>query len=114
MWDTGVKDAGNTRKNYPNREFNSSDQTNLLEGEKDLSTAIDHLLSIKSVTASNVAGQASAVKRVPNTVIIAPCFINPIAISTPSSHNVNTLKNLSSDQILNNNSSHGIQTNYLK
>lgn len=44
-----------------------------------LSIAIDHLLSIKSVAAIKVAGHASAVIRELSTVIIAPCFINPIA-----------------------------------
>lgn len=55
-----------------------------------LSIAIDHLLSIKSVAAIKVAGHASAIKRELSTVIIAPCFINPIAI--PASAMVNFKK----------------------
>ena len=46
---------------------------------KHLSIATDHLLSIKSVAASNVAGQANAARRPLKTVLIAPCFINSIA-----------------------------------
>lgn len=61
-----------------------------LRAKKYLFTAIVHLLSIKSVAASNTAGQANAVKSVLNTVIIAPCFINPRAMPTASSRNVNT------------------------
>lgn len=38
------------------------------------------MLSIKSVTDSNAAGQANAVRRPLNTVIIAPCFMNSNAI----------------------------------
>ncbi|KDP39980.1 hypothetical protein JCGZ_03511 [Jatropha curcas] len=48
--------------------------------EANLSIAIVQVLSIKSVAASKVAGQAKAVTKVLNTVIIAPCFINPDAI----------------------------------
>lgn len=55
-----------------------------------LSRAIVHLLSMKSVAASNVAGQANAVSRVLKTVIIAPCFINSIA--TPSSSQKRSIK----------------------
>lgn len=43
--------------------------------------AIVHLLSMKLVRESNVAGHASAVIRVLNTVIMAPCFIISVAIS---------------------------------
>ena len=47
-----------------------------------LSTAIAHLLSIISNVASKVVGHASAVTSEPNIVIMAPSFINRIAIST--------------------------------
>lgn len=47
-----------------------------------LSIAIDHLLSMKSVAASSVAGHANAVTRVLNTVIMAPRFINSIVSPT--------------------------------
>lgn len=50
----------------------------------DLSIAIDHVLSMKSVAASNAAGQANAVKSAPKTVSIAPCFISSIAIPNAS------------------------------
>ena len=50
-------------------------------GKKNLSMAIAQLLSIKLVRESNAAGHASAVIRVLNTVIMAPCFINSMAIS---------------------------------
>lgn len=46
------------------------------DGVQYLSTAIDHLLSMKSVALSNVAGHARAVMSPPNTVSIAPRFIN--------------------------------------
>ncbi len=42
-----------------------------------------HLLSMKSVAPSNVAGQASAVRRLLNTVNMAPRFI--ISFATPAS-----------------------------
>lgn len=41
-----------------------------------LSIATDHLLSIKSVAASRVAGHANAARKPLKTVLIAPCFIN--------------------------------------
>lgn len=46
--------------------------------QRNLSTAIVHLLSMKSVAASNTAGHANAVTNVLNTVTMAPCFINSI------------------------------------
>jgi hypothetical protein len=46
------------------------------DGVQYLSTAIAHLLSMKSVALSNVAGHARAVMSPPNTVYIAPRFIN--------------------------------------
>jgi hypothetical protein len=46
------------------------------DGVQYLSTAIAHLLSMKSVALSNVAGHAMAVMSPPNTVSIAPRFIN--------------------------------------
>lgn len=57
-----------------------------------LSTAIDHLLSMKLVRESNVAGQISAVKRLFNTVIIAPCCINVNARPTAGIGIVNITK----------------------
>lgn len=45
-----------------------------------LSTATAHLLSIRSDAVTNVAGIANAARRVFNTVIIAPSFINSKAI----------------------------------
>lgn len=45
--------------------------------QRNLSTAIVHLLSMKLVAESNAAGHANAVTNVLNTVTIAPCFINP-------------------------------------
>lgn len=56
----------------------------LLKENFNLSTAIVHLLSMKSEAEINAAGQASAATRVPNTVIIAPRVINSIASPTTS------------------------------
>jgi len=58
-------------------------------GKVYLSTAIVHLLSIKSVAASSAAGQANAVTSVLNTVSIAPCFIICNARPTVCSSNIN-------------------------
>ena len=46
-----------------------------------LSTAIAHLLSIRSDAVTNVAGKANAATSVLSTVIMAPSFINLNAIS---------------------------------
>ena len=59
-------------------------QLTLTEENVNLSTAIVHLLSMKSEAESNAAGQASAATSVPNTVIIAPRVINSIASPTTS------------------------------
>ena len=56
-----------------------------------LSIAIAHVLSIKSVAASNAAGQANAVKSALMTVIIAPCFISSIAIPNANQSNIDII-----------------------
>lgn len=61
------------------KERDFTDRHKDTQTNKNLSTATAHLLSIKSVIASNVAGKANAAKRVFKTVIIAPRFINSIA-----------------------------------
>jgi len=57
-----------------------------------LSIAIVHLLSIKSVAASNAAGQAKAVNSELKTVIIAPRFISSIASPDASHSNINIIQ----------------------
>lgn len=47
-------------------------------GSLNLSIEIAHLLSIKLVAESSVAGQANAETSVLSTVIMAPCFIRPM------------------------------------
>lgn len=82
--------------------------------EMNLSTAIVHLLSIKSVAASKVAGQASAAKSELSTVIIAPCLINSIASPTSCSRNVNIIQEFIIILHTYLSSSHGMQIIYLK